>query len=127
MRATIVVFFLVIAMPLSAFAQVSSRASAPMFKGMELYSWRDSASGAWSFSLLDGTNSNKILSEIKNPKAVIPDVAQLKEHLASLAEGEYVVWSLRSSLLELSYPDQAVVDDLVKFAAEHKVNLLTDR
>ena len=123
MRINFVVFLLTLFLSFSALAQDSTRASTPMFKGMELYSWRDRASGIWSYSLLAGTNRDKKLTEIKNPDVVVYDVAQLKVRLASLAQGEQVFWFITPSSPDLSYPPEAVVDDLVKFAAEHNVAL----
>jgi len=94
-----------------------------MFKGMELYSWQDRASGTWSYSLLVGTDRNKKLTEIKDPNVVVPSVAQLKVRLASLGQSEQVFWFMIPSFPELTYPPQAIVDDLVKFAVEHNVAL----
>jgi hypothetical protein len=127
MRATLVVLLLAFAVPISAFAQDSSRAPVPVFKGMELYSWRDRASGTWCYSLLGGTNRTKTLAEIQDPRAIIPSVVELQKRLARLADHEQVFWALRPNLPELSRPARETVDDLVKFAAEHSVTLHIDR
>jgi len=123
MRVILMLFFGLIIVPLSVFAENGTRSTTKAFKGVELYSWKGSASSSWSFSLLHGTNRNKILAEIKNPSGVISNVSQLEEHLATLAEGEGVFWFLRGFEPELSYPDQETVLRIVTFAAEHKIKL----
>jgi hypothetical protein len=123
MRAFLSLIFLVAVTPVLVFAQDNLRAPDPMFKGVELYSWKDSTSGTWSYSLLPGTNRNKTLAEIKAPQVAISKVAQLKRLLSNLAEGEHVYWYLGSLQPELSYPDKEVVDDIVAFAAERKVTV----
>jgi hypothetical protein len=123
MRAILSLIFLVTVSPVSAFAQDNLRTSDPMFKGVELYSWKDSTSGTWSYALLPGTNRNKTLAEIKTPKVTISEVAQLKRRLSNLAEGEHVYWYSGRLQPELSYPDKEVVADIVAFAAEHKVTV----
>ena len=67
------------------------RAAKPAGKGIELYSWKP-ASKDWHFSLLLGTNRNKALSEIKDPKYTVVGTQAIEEKLSRLAEGENVVW-----------------------------------
>lgn len=126
MRAILVLTFALITAPLVAFAQNEARPAAPSFKGVELYSWKDSVSGAWSFSLLPGTNRNKGLAEIKEPSRVISSVAQLEEHLVTLAEGEKVFWFLAGFKPGLSYPDQETISRILTFAAKHKITVLIE-
>ena len=123
MRAIFFVLLLVFSTPFSTFAQDNSHAAVPMFKGMELYSWRDDATGTWRYSLLNGTNRNKALTEIKDAKVAVPNVETLKERLANLAEGEQVFWFISPSVAELSFPPEEVVGDLMKFAVEHNVSI----
>src|SRR5947208_5874400 len=73
------------------------------FKGMELYSWRDS-SGDWMFALLPGTNRLKTEVEVKKTGNRIPGVKELEKSFLRLAEGELVLWAHRD-LDGLAYPD----------------------
>ena len=123
MRAMLAVFLLSLAVPFSASAQDSPRASGQIFKGRELYSWRDQGCDTWCYSLLPGTNRNKSLTEIKNFKVIITSGSKLKEHLANLANGEQVFWLQESYEPSLAYPPQDIVDDLVRYAAGHNVDL----
>ena len=123
MRAILPFIFLTMATPLSLLAQDNARTSAPLFKGVELYSWRDSVSGKWAYSLLPGTNRHKKLAEIKDANRAIPDVAQLKQRLANLAEGEQVFWLSGRFPTELAHPDKNVLDDVVQFAAGMKIKV----
>jgi hypothetical protein len=67
------------------------RAEEAAFKGMELYSWKP-AGEDWHFSLLAGTNSQKPVSTIMAPQTAVVGIADLKQRLARLAEGEQVFW-----------------------------------
>lgn len=97
------------------------------FKGMELYSWHDYANGTWRYSLLIGTNRNKKLEEIQDPEVVIPHVTQLKYRIENLPKNTQVFWFIDSREANLSYPSREVVEDLVKFASDHEVELHVDR
>jgi len=61
------------------------------FKGIELNSWKPQSKD-WHFSLLIGTNRNKTIEEITEPKITIVGVADLKKRLSGLAKGENVYW-----------------------------------
>ena len=68
------------------------RAERPLFKGVELYSWKPDRA-EWHFSVLAGTNRMKPVSEIMAPETAIVSVRRLKGELATLAKGEKVFWS----------------------------------
>ena len=93
-------------------------------KGMELYSWKDGR-GSWSFSLLPGTNRNKVLAEIQKPSVVIHSVEQLGRHLSTLAAGEDVFWFL-ADFKDLSYPDRETISRIQALAEKHGVTLHID-
>jgi len=84
----------------------SERARQPAFKGMELYSWRPEG-GDWHFSLLVGTNREKVVSEITKPQNVIAGIAQLKARLSALARSESVLWR---NLAKEPVPSSMVTD-----------------
>ena len=112
----------------AAFAEAPDRTAQLSFKGVELYSWKDTRSAQWRFSLLQGTNRIKTLAEITNPASAIPDMVALKLRLASLAQGERVYWSVSPQYYsELSFPDPRVVEGLVKFAAERHITVVVER
>ena len=92
------------------------RATAPAFKGMELYSWKPVGQD-WHFSLLPGTNGLKPIEIIEGTAVV--GIRQLKPKLAQLAKGESVFWQ---NLTQQPVP-QRVVDELTSFCAENQVCL----
>jgi hypothetical protein len=106
--------------------QAPQRNKTPTFKGIELYSWQEgtnkNANNHWRFSLLNGTNRNKLLVEIQHKKTVIGNVRLLKKQLANLAVGESVFWSTPYPALTL--PPAAMVDELSRFAAAQQINLV---
>ena len=106
---------------LLAAPQGHERASAKAFKGVELYSWRDSE-GAWLFALLPGTNRIKAEAEIKKMENRISGVKELEKRFFRLAEGEQVFWFHRG-LKGFAYPDEGVLADLASSARKAKVEL----
>ncbi len=96
-----------------------------MFKGVELYSWKDPASQAWVYSLLPGTNRNKALFEITDARVRISDERALEAKLGALAKGEYVSWYC--SYPELSLPPASVVNEIVNFASAHDLHLFVSK
>jgi hypothetical protein len=73
-------------------------------KGYELYSWEKD--GEWYFSILVGTNREKMLDEIQSADAALQGVDELKAALESIPAGQYVTWS---ALEPLAFPP----DDLI--------------
>jgi hypothetical protein len=120
-RITILLTCALATSQLCAGAESARGAASPMFKGVELYSWQDSASHTWFHALLPGTNRSKGLSEITLPESRIADARALKLRLAELVNGEQVFW--QSPYPELSFPPEASVSDIVDFAAAHDVHL----
>ena len=102
-------------------AHGQERPSQKAFKGMELYSWRDS-SGDWMFALLPGTNRLKTEVEVKKTGNRIPGVKELEKSFLRLAEGELVLWAHRD-LDGLAYPDDRTTADIVSSAKRAKVEL----
>ncbi|HUP91612.1 MAG TPA: hypothetical protein VM074_05140 [Solimonas sp.] len=95
-----------------------------MFKGVELYSWKDTTSDQCRYSLLPGTNRNKEPAEITAAGTALVDISRLKERLALLAEGEQVFWALRESPGAQPCPSRSEIDEIVGFAAAHNVTVL---
>lgn len=101
------------------------------FKGMELYAWKPEGKD-WHFSVLNGTNCNKWLSEVTDPKNVIVGVDNVKKRLTTLAKGERVFWiglpsdengkNTRKSLSAPSVPKE-LVEDLNAFCRSQKITL----
>lgn len=82
-------------------------------KGMELYSWKQFGTKPaqkedWRFTLLPGTNRNKTLSEITDPKETIVGIDNLKKRLSSLPSGETVVWTDADALVKGSISPASV-------------------
>ena len=122
MRFPIILVFCLLAILSFTSADGNARPAKPMFKGVELYSWRDSPNRQWSFSLLAGTNRNKTLKEIKSPKSVIVGVKELKRRMSDLAVGEHISWS-NNNTKHLSYPPKKVRDDISKTAQSLRIHL----
>jgi hypothetical protein len=104
----------------------SARAADPArqpkrFKGVELYSWKD-PKGAWQFALLDGTNEEKEVQNVKVGPHVLADKEKLIAALKVLAEGESVSWS--HHILGFEYPPK---DDLKKIDEAAKAAKVTLR
>ncbi|MFA6568414.1 MAG: hypothetical protein WCS96_09400 [Victivallales bacterium] len=89
------------------------------FKGMELNSWR-SPDGEWCFSILKGTNREKIIAEITDSKTRISGLDNLKIELAKLPKGERVFW--------VNYAKEPVpkniIDALMEYSKEIEIKLI---
>lgn len=125
MRIASFISILLLALSSSCHAAGPMRSTQPMFKGVELYSWKDPAGDSWRFSVCEGTNRIKILVEIMHKCVIFLDVHSLKQHLAGLAVGESVSWN--SPYPELSLPPEATVRDLMEEAAAHQVTVLVQK
>jgi hypothetical protein len=97
-----------------------TRLEKPLFKGAELYSWRDGQ--VWKFSLLVGTNRNKTEQEIMAKSVAVTGLEPLKVRLATLAIGESVSWS-NPKAKPFAYPSAEVVADLVQFCKGQQITL----
>ena len=126
MRIAILFCLLAVSSMHSIHASGAERATHAMFKGTELYSWRDTATGAWHFSLLSGTNRNKTTQEITAASQMIADVPRLKQRLALLAKGEQVFWSSPDPGF-FAFPPAATIADIVKFATAIDVKVAVVR
>ncbi len=96
------------------------RLEKPLFKGVELYSWRDNQ--VWKFSLLVGTNRNKTEPEIMAKSVAVTGLEPLKARLATLAIGEYVSWS-NPNRKPFASPSADVIADLVRFCKSKQITL----
>jgi len=112
---TFIIFLLISGSPFGLLAESATNnveVGQKSFKGWELYSWKNTTSSAWNFSLLQGTNRRKTEAEIKSPE-VIKDTSAIKAQLQNLAPHEHVSWFI-NEIDGLEYPPQDVVDDLMK-------------
>jgi hypothetical protein len=90
------------------------------FKGMELNSWKDQGSDTWMYSLMLGTNRNKSVTEIRAKG--VSGLGDLKRQLGRLAHGEEVFWF---SSQAFPHPDKARIEEVVQFASEFNVRVVT--
>jgi hypothetical protein len=97
-----------------------TRLEKPLFKGVEMYSWKDGR--VWKFSLLEGTNRNKTKNEIMAKSVTMTGLESLETRLATLAVGEYVSWS-NPREKPFAYPSAAVIAHLVQFCASEQITL----
>ena len=94
-------------------------------KGYELYSWQEGE--IWHFTLVTGTNRNKMLEEITSTINMVKGWVSvhiigneaLKSVLNKLPEGEFVFWSsgmgvtnTYQSQINLALPDELIIDDI---------------
>jgi len=121
MRKTLLAIVIIVFIPNLVSSAEPARASKPMFKGVELYSWKVSSNNTWRFSLCLGTNRNKSLSEIKRHCQKVNNVSSLKNSLSKLAVGEYVMWS--SPFPELTLPPEAVLLEVQALAISQQISL----
>jgi hypothetical protein len=106
-----------------------SRNATPMFKGVELYSWKDSKSGEWLFSLLPGTNRMKTYREVTDPLLTVKGTEALKKNLSKLAVGEQVLWFNTIDKMQpvgvprLSFPPKQMMNELCDYCRPLGVQL----
>jgi hypothetical protein len=96
------------------------REERPRFKGVELYSWKDSKED-WVFALMSGTNRLKTLEEVKAPENQIAGLGKLEKAFARLAIDERVSWS--HPIAGFEYPPERTIRRIEKFAEEAKITL----
>ncbi len=127
--AAVLIGLLILGPPLlakiSSLSQPQAQSNQLAFKGMELYSWQNSA-GEWQYILLPGTNRGKTFEEIQ----VSPlDLDGIKTALAALPEGESVFWTnnvfdtASNQTISLPFPSQAIVNEIKDLAGLHNINL----
>jgi hypothetical protein len=102
-------------------ARAQEKSGETAFKGIELYSWQDSA-GDWIFALLPGTNRLKAEAEVKAEENRIAGVNDLEKRFLRLAEGEQVIWYHRD-LEGFAYPDEKTMKTITSSAQKAKVEL----
>jgi len=88
------------------------------FKGIELYSWRETKT-TWCFSLLLGTNREKSIDQITNPATKIVGVKKLKKQLANLPVGENIYWI---NIAKEPVPP-TIVNDITSYSKQKRLKL----
>lgn len=121
MKTILLIFLSVVASLVVVPLQAQERSREKAFKGMELYSWKDS-NGDWVFALLPGTNRIKPETEIKKQEKQIPNTNELEIRFSQLAEGEQVFW-VNPDRKGFSYPNQSTIDKIIASAKKAKVEL----
>ena len=91
-------------------------------KGVEMYSWQQ-PDGAMEYSLLLGTNREKLSAAIRDRSCVMRDLPALKTALSQLAEGERVFWMASCSGGSCSLPGPPVVQELREHAKSLGITL----
>lgn len=102
-------------------ARADERSAQRTFKGVELYSWKNS-NGDWLFALLPGTNRLKTETEVKKKDNWIAGADELDKRLGRLAEGEQVFW-FHGGLRGFAHPDQKMMLAIGSSAKKAKVDL----
>jgi hypothetical protein len=107
-------------------------------KGYELYSWSTPAEHGWTYALITGTNRDKSYGELSSPenlttadgwvKITVHGRPALKAVLDRLPEGESVIWLDVRRVTGApagvdAYPDEAVVEEIVAYAAQRGVRM----
>lgn len=101
----------------------------PAFKGMEMYSWQAPEHGEWVFSILYGTNRNKLVGEII---AFEMDLTEIGKCFCNMPESESIFWltytleNTTGQRYVFQLPPDDVVDEVEKKAILCKVKLFTD-
>ncbi len=109
-------------------------------KGFELVSWQIGES--WNFTLISGTNREKTFEELMSPdsgvdengfvKITVSGFAQIKTVFDHLPEESEVFWGgmdlagqVPEGTLYFSYPPQDSMDDLIAYAKDRGVTLVS--
>jgi hypothetical protein len=107
-------------------------------KGYELYSWQTGEE--WNYTLITGTNRTKSFDEIIAPantvgsdgliKISVRGEADLKKVLSLLPRGEDITWGgweivdeMQPGVIYLTFPPQAIMDDVAAFCLTQHLNL----
>jgi hypothetical protein len=98
----------------------------------ELYSWQNTASSAWNFSVFYNTNRNKTVKEVFDEKAVLSGVDQLKLKIADMPEGSHIVWFDQLTINgakargseKLRYPPQELVQEIRRYAQTRNIQVV---
>jgi hypothetical protein len=98
----------------------------------ELYSWKDSRTGEWNFSLLYNTNRNKTAREVFNKRRVLRGLDKLKVRLSEIPKGSCVVWlgqltfnGARAKGSEaLAYPPEGIINEVRQCARSRDIEVV---
>lgn len=111
-------------------------------KGYELVSWQKD--GEWVYTLLAGTNRQKSFDEIlaeENTftateifKITVVGEEAFKDVINRLSKGEWITWGgmnlageVPAGTLYFSYPDQKIMEDLIKYCKGKGITLISLR
>jgi hypothetical protein len=122
MRSVLLALLLIQFLSLSSCAERPVRATKPMSKGVELYSWIDSSTKNLRFVLLPGTNREKVSPEIVASPNSVSSVSELKARLALLATSEQVFW-VDSKPNGYSLPSKEEIDGIINYATSINVHV----
>ena len=98
----------------------------------ELYSWKDSRTGEWNFSLLYNTNRNKTVREVFNKRRALRGLDMLKVRLSGIPKGSCVVWfreltfnGVRAKGSEaLGYPPEGIINEVRRYAQSRDIEVV---
>lgn len=106
-------------------------------KGYELYSWQ--VDKQWHFTLLTGTNRNKMQEEIISGEDSISEAGWVNVHsvgvdavksvLSKLPQGEFVTWlagmrePMSQPAVSISLPNRPIIQDIKEYAIGCGLNL----
>ncbi|NTW89120.1 MAG: hypothetical protein HGB26_08440 [Desulfobulbaceae bacterium] len=119
MKILLIAFLPLLSVLFPALLQAQERACKKSFKGMELYSWKNS-SDEWLFALVPGTNRLKTVAEVKEHQ--IHGAKELERHFLMLAKEDNVFW-LHLGQADFSYPDGKMMKAIIFLAEKAKINL----
>jgi hypothetical protein len=103
------------------------------FVPCELHSWTDAA-GEWRFSLLPHPSGVALSADlVLDKKFTLNGIEELKETIAELPEGTYIVWVEppgRGTWIKrketFGYPPERMMYKILWFAEYHKITIATD-
>lgn len=111
----------------------------PKAKGLtpmtyELYSWQNSKSGDWNFSILYNTSREKTVKEVFNKKAVLRGLDQIEWKISELPVGSTIIWCYRlpsgpelpraKGSERLRYPPANIVQEIRSHAETRKIKIV---
>jgi hypothetical protein len=101
----------------------------PSMKGYELYSWPNG--NDWNYSILPGSNRIKSLEEVNSNNIIVFGTDKLKRLLNRIPANESIFWEGENWLEQmwggdignLSLPENAIVNDVIRYCEERQLIL----
>lgn len=133
MKQTIltVVLACVNVLSIAAAQQPNPSHAASMYTLYELYSWQDSRSGEWNFSVLYNTSREKSVKEVFNKKSILVGLDQVKHKISEMPAGSKIIWldelvfdgKRQKGSEGLKYPPTEMIQEITRYARSRNIEM----